>query len=77
MPDKEREDFIDRLSSKLTGYVGPAAVILIGDALKTLGHGSEMLAREEIPRIIESVSDPLEKEERESLARWGLGYLQK
>jgi hypothetical protein len=77
MPDKEREAFLESLSSKLTGYVGPAAAILVNDAFQTLGHGSEMLTLKEIPIVIESVSDPLEKEERELLTQWSLDYLQK
>lgn len=76
MPEKERADFVNTLSEKLMEFVGPAASILISDAFKALGHGPEMLSREEIPRLIESVYDPLEKKEQEALARWSLAFLQ-
>jgi len=77
MPDNEREAFISTLSNKLTEFVGPAAAILVHDAFQALGHGPEMLAREEIPKIIESVYDPLDKKEREALAQWSLDFMQK
>lgn len=75
IPDEEREAFLNTLSNKLTEFVGPAAAILINDAFQALGHGTEMLAREEIPGIIKSVYDPLEKNERESLVQWSSDYL--
>lgn len=77
MPDTEREAFINTLSNKLTEFVGPAAAILVNDAFQALGHGTEMLSREEVPRIIESVYDPLEKKEKEDLVQWSLDFLKK
>jgi len=74
MTDEERVEFLSALTKRLMEFVGPAAEVLISDAFDALGHGPEMLAREEIPEIIESVVNPLDIDEKTTMVRWSMAY---
>ena len=74
MTDEERMEFISALTRRLMEFVGPAAEVLVSDAFKTLGHSPEMMTREEIPAIIESVVNPLDIDEKKTMVRWSISY---
>lgn len=74
MSDEERLDFLSALTMRLSVYMGPAAEALIRDAFNSLGHGPEMLARDEIPEIIESVVEPLDLEAKTAMVQWSMAY---
>lgn len=74
MSDEERLTFLSALTKRLSNYMGPAAEVLIRDAFNTLGHGPEMLARDEIPEIIESVVKPLDIDAKTAMVQWSMAY---
>jgi hypothetical protein len=74
MTDEERVEFLSALTKRLMEFVGPAAEVLISDAFDALGHGPEMLAREEIPEIIESVVNPLDIDEKTAMVQWSMAF---
>ncbi len=74
MSDAERLDFLSALTMRLSVYMGPAAEVLIREAFNNLGHGPEMLTRDEIPEIIESVVEPLELDAKTEMVQWSMAY---
>lgn len=77
LTDEEKMEFLSVLTKRLMEFVGPAAEVLISDAFAALGHGPEMLTREEIPAIIESVVNPLDIDEKTAMVRWSMSYSNK
>ena len=59
---------------RLCVFMGPAAETLIRDAFITLGHGPEMLTRDESPEVIDSVVDPLDIEAKTTMVKWSMAY---
>ncbi len=74
MSDEERLDFLSALTMRLSIYMGPAAEVLIRDAFSALGHGPEILTRDEIPEIIETVVNPLDIDAKTAMIQWSMAY---
>lgn len=74
MPENERSSFFDGLNKTLLDLIGPAGGVLIEDAFDSTGLRLEMLAHEDIPRLLSAIGELLDPEENDSLQKWGKQY---
>lgn len=71
----QRTSFINNLIEAVAEFVGPAAEIIIEDALQQLECDPKRLYRSELPQLIEAISNYMEEEDRPSFNSWAFGYL--
>ncbi len=75
MPQDEQDSFVQSLSAQLVALVGPAGPILLEDCFKSIHSEPGMLAKAEIPDLIEAVEAELDDKDRAELKVWSKSYI--
>ncbi len=70
MDASEREAFLKDLGEMLVELVGPAAEMLIEDAFDTMGSAPDVLAKQDIPKLMAHLAENMEEEEKQGLEKW-------
>lgn len=74
MVKEDIDNFLDALRNKLLDLVGPAADVVIQKVFESLGIDPDFLARSQITKVFESVSEHLDEMEAEVFNHWKNRY---
>lgn len=75
MAEQDRKDFFQSLDEKLMDLVGPAASILVEDALAETQLEPDMLAEEDVQPLLLAISGMLDDDGKVELDKWEKDYL--
>lgn len=75
MKEEDRAEFLQSLKETLTDLLGPAADIIIGEALDTIGSSEDNIILKRIPDLIAVISDHLEPEDKTIFKTWADKHL--